>query len=412
MASSTAAVGHFSIIPTYTIVSITLVLIHSYNKYRAHKHGNLLTSEMKSHAVAATISIILSCSLVLQQHDDEYTIKLIVLLLGALFTILMSVFFAAVADVWYVVGSGQFQMASLDTAGMMLYFILPAVVLFFRFLGMYGESVGSRVSNLMAYVVKSVGISAVDGDNGISSSFVLSLAMLVSVSVPILNALCPMGGYLFSRAYTHGQPNTKKVALCANFSDLESGENDLWEYLSQRKDEGEYTAVLNVYVTLNDLQSFPEAVKELAKKGHHVALAPSDPSGELSLFQGSEAANYVESIVNEYRKVIGTEPSWIAAYGRHPAMLGKATEFGIKVAYWSTLVQVGGDMLSVEQQDDISSDVADKNGGSIVHVTLGKDGSNEFLSASLLAIVNDLSSKGFTFESLLDVARDDATMIL
>ena len=107
----------------------------------------------------------------------------------------------------YTVGSGQFQMTSLDTAGKWIYFICPAVILYFRFIDKYGDIIAWIMRQELSVLPS---ILVVSDEDLVSLSLVLSLAMITAVGVPLLNSLCPMGGYLFSRAYTHGQANTKK----------------------------------------------------------------------------------------------------------------------------------------------------------------------------------------------------------
>lgn len=296
-------------------------------------------------------------------------------------------------------------MVSLDTAGMMAYFILPVMVLYFRFLERYGERIGENIATLVDRGLILVGMSGLEG-SGNKDNLVLILSITTAVGVPLLSALCPMGGYLFSRAYTHGQPNTKKVALCVKLSDLAKEDTDLWKSLEETK------SVLNILVTLEDLQSRQNDLKKLAKKGHHIAIASNENSGSftrLNLFQGSSALNNIEKTFDEYSQVLGQTASWAfstSLFGRHPAYLRKAHDLGMKVAYWSTLLQLDGVKLSEEQKRLIVGDVIHKNGGSIIYVT-ASEGS---VSTALKNIVGGLGD--FTIEALPDVVREDATMTL
>lgn len=407
------APGLFSITPSCTVAFITLALMHYYNKNRAHKHGNLLTSEMKSHAVFVANAIILSASLMTQ--DEPFFMVIVVFLLGSMFALLMSLFFAGVADSWYTVGSGQFQMVSLDSAGMMVYFFWPAIIVYFRFVDKYGDYIGGKVITVCGYF-KSMGLLSDSplrsGDDIFSFSFVVMLATITAVGVPMLNALCPLGGYLYSRAYTHGQPNTKQVALCISYSDLPKDRTTLWAILADKKKEGQATAVLNIFVTLEDLKMHPSELKLIAAKGHKLSLEPTEFAG-LSLLKKTAATCNIEFAQYEYTEVLGETPAWMLAksvdtIGRHPSLFHKAKDLGMKVVYWSTLVKVTSGKLTSQQKDAIIGDCQDKNGGSIIYITSGNSGSNS--TAALCQVVGMLDE--FTFESLSSVARDDPTMVL
>ena len=414
---------NFSSIPICTVAFITMMLMYMYNKNRAHKHnGYLLTSEMASQSIFAAISMLLSSSIIMEIKPDSI-LMLVVFLLGSMFMLLMCSMFASVADVWYTVGSGQFQMVSLDTVGIMVYFICPAVILHLRFVDRYGESIVSKIAMLKEYL-ESSGFPAADGDGGDFASFslVMTLVMITSIGVPMLNALCPMGGYLFSRAYTHGQPNTKKVALCINFSDLPKDVDKLqaiWNALLNKKKSDQITAVLNIFVTLEDLTLYRDNLKEISKRGHSFALAPSEYHEEsfcdLSMFQGNKSSCNLHIAHYEYSKILGKEPTWILAKsadsaGRHPALLSDAKDLGMKTAYWSTTIQLTGE-LTTEQQSAISGECSAHDGGSIIYVTLGKGVSPNDVSSTLGEVV-DRSFFDLSLESLSDVVKDDAKMVL
>jgi len=407
------APGLFSITPSCTVAFITLALMHYYNKNRAHKHGYLLTSEMKSHAVFVANAIILSASLMTQ--DEPFYMVIVVFLLGSMFALLMSLFFAGVADSWYTVGSGQFQMVSLDSVGMMVYFFWPAIIIYFRFVDKYGDYIGGKSITAFGYL-KSMGLLTdsplKSGDDIFSFSFVIMLAIITAVGVPLFNALCPLGGYLYSRAYTHGQPNTKQVALCISYSDLPKDRTTLWAILADKKKEDQATAVLNIFVTLEDLKMHPSELKLIAAKGHKLSLEPTEFIG-LSLFQKTAATCNIEFAHYEYTEVLGEAPAWLLAksvdaIGRHPSLFHKASDLGMKVVYWSTLVKVASGKLTSQQKDVIIGDCQDKNGGSIIYVT--SDNSTSNTTAPLCEVVGMLDE--FTFESLSSVARDDPTMVL
>ena len=392
--------------------------MYMYNKNKAHKNGCLLTSGMKSQSIFAGIAMLLSCSIALESNPDSSTIPMTVFLLGSLITILMSYSFAAVADVWYTVGSGQFLMTSLDTAGMMIYFICPALIIYLRFIDKYGDTIGSQFRKY-AGPLDALSAVVVSDEDVMSFTLVISLTIITVVGVPLLNAMCPMGGNLFSRAYTHGQPNTKKVALCVNFSDLPKESDQrirIWEALEKKRMGDQTTAVLNIYVTLEDLMMYPtEQLKLIAEKGHAIALAPTEFEEEsfcgLSIFQGNKSTCNLQIGHFEYTEIFGKEPRWVLSksadsIGRHPSFLREAHALGMKVAYWSTLVQLKGNGLTSEQKSALISDSESKNGGSIIYVIVEEGIS---LNNGLCEVIDTL---GYNLESLSDVAKDEAKMIL
>ena len=299
-------------------------------------------------------------------------------------------------------------MISLDTIGMMIYFFIPSTLLGCRFIDRYGDFVGGVGRTVIAWLCLDRVPLEMDGE-GRDDTLVLIMAMTTAMGVAVVNALCPMGGYLFARAYTHGQPNTKKVALCVKYSDLDDAVASL-QSLEATK------AILNIFVTLEDLQSNPNELKELVKMGHHVALASSRPLGfftGFSFMHSKSASSNIEAAFNEYNQVFGQSASWVlsdSVISRHPTYLRRAHDLGMKVAYWSTLVEVKASTLSEEQRTFIVNDVVDKNGGSIIYITPDKGATKDSISTAITKIVGALD--GFSIESLSQVVKDDTTMAL
>ena len=97
---------------------------------------------------------------------------------------------------------------------------------------------------------------------------------------------------------------------------------------------------------------------------------------------------------------------------RHPSVLREASDLGMKVAYWSTLVVLTDvDRLTSGQRSAIGGDISDKNGGSIIYITLGKGVSSNGVSDLLCELVDMLDGE-YSLASLSDVAKDDAEMVL
>merc|ERR1712176_131348 len=151
---------------------------------------------MKSQSIFTGITMLMTCSII-QSKPNSSLIILMSFLLGSLFTLLMCYVFSSVADVWYAIGSGQWQMVSLDTAGSMLYFICPGTILYLRFLEKYGEFIASKCT-IFKELLQPTGLlknGGFDGKDVLPLSLVMSLATITVVGVPLLNALCPIGGY-------------------------------------------------------------------------------------------------------------------------------------------------------------------------------------------------------------------------
>jgi hypothetical protein len=458
-AKSSSDVGLPLLVATSPIVIAvclaTMLVMRAYHDNRSHRNGNLLTAEMKSRSIFAGISMFMSICIAMSGGDPQTpgsssratattAVVVIAFLLGSLFVTLLCHVFAAVSDVWYAVGSGQFYMVSLDTMGMMLYFVCPALLLHSRFLDMHAEDVMSIRAMLSGGYSRFIGVILPSYSSSYSADYYrgedalhFSLAMMLVatssvVGVPLLSALCPMGGYLYSRAFTHGRPNTMRMALCVNFCDLPTDEvarENVWESLRRRRKKmGDRTiaAVLNVFVTSEDMARYPDELRVIVGHGHAVELAPVESSSDngtlLSvpgLFRGNDAVRDLRIARREYARLFGeggAGPSWMLSrsafsVGRHPSVLREASDLGMKVAYWSTLVQLSNDRLTSEQRSAIGGDCSDKNGGSIIYVVLRKEVSSNIASGSLCELIETFDSR-CSLESLSDVVRDDAEMIL
>ena len=406
-----------SLLPIFTATIITLALMQLYSNHRSHKHGCLLNSQMKSQAVLSTACIIYSSTILCQ---NSLMIGL-AFLLGSLFVILFTSFFAACSDVWYAIGSRQFHMVSLDAAGMIFYFFVPATVLYLRFVEKYGVIVGDAFDRIVANSLSWMNLEMIDGvflgGQGNVPVLVFIISATTAIGVPFLNSLCPIGGYLFAKAYIHGQPNTRKLALIVNFSDLGYSQNDTAKAESVMKSLEETNSYLNVVVTLDDLESSSTTLKNLEKKGHNIVLLASSAltSGRMNsmtLFKGDVANNTLKKAFDEFNNILGRRADWVlskSSYDRHPLILQKAHELGMKFTYWSTLVQTKGAKLSNEELNRVLNDVKDKNGGSIIYITLWKY-KNEGISVWDPAISIVQALEGYTVEPLSQVVKDDKLM--
>ena len=127
----------------------TLLLCGLYYRNRSHEYGNLLISaQQQGVAVCAALALMWTIQYAIGRNVAGVFLPI---LLGSVLTTLLCVIFASVGDTWYAVGSGQFQMVSLDTAALLGYVVAPLVVL----ISIACEKYGQQVSQAMTGFVKS-----------------------------------------------------------------------------------------------------------------------------------------------------------------------------------------------------------------------------------------------------------------
>jgi hypothetical protein len=222
--------------------------------------------------------------------------------------------------------------------------------------------------------------------------------------------LSPISAHLFSKAYTHGQPRTKKVALCLHFKDLLS-ESDVQTNATMdflvTANKAIHKPVLNIFVSANELRLYPDWIVKLHSAGHYFGICCTS----------------VKEMINAYElyvKVLKVTPEWYhvgtAATSRSPDVLKVATELGVKVAFWSTHIGITSrEILRKEQIPTLCQDVAATRGGSFVYLTNDWRHSDS-LTAAIESIVKQVSvdSSGiqYSFSEISHVARDDIPMTL
>jgi len=101
----------------------------------------------------------------------------------------------------------------------------------------------------------------------------------------------------------------------------------------------------------------------------------------------------------------------VESIGRHPSLLREAKDLGMKIAYWSIPVRLTGNELASEQKSSIIDECTHHGGGSIIYAALGKGVSSNNVSTSLCDLIDALEDR-ISLESLSDVAKDEATMVL
>jgi hypothetical protein len=481
--------NYFSTIPIHFIYSITIILLHVYYTNRSHKYGNLLTNKMLIQSLLSGLIMLLSIYYIIT-FNIVSGMTIVLYLLGSTIMILFVTIYGSIADVWYSVGSGQFSMISLDTSGMLLFVLWPSVILALRFFDMYNDTLHSirnvlldRYVHFVNNIVVIVGIDDISRGTTTTTTtetspsliLIIMLTMTIIIGVPLINTLCPLGGYLYSRAYIHGQPNTKKVALCIKYCDLpkKKRKNDddddevthmngdvrdeIWKSLQTRQkttSSGDNnattttTAVLNIFVTREDMALYSKEIINIASRGHAIELTLTDAllsdSGIHPFFVdstptihgGKRYCTELQLAHNEYGNLFVNEttvmekkPSWflsMSSVGRHPMVLRMANDLAMKVTYWSTIICLttnddnrGGGLFSSEKKIALQNNVLDKNGGNIIYITttppLLRQGDmtsyNNRLTEAICELIGSIDET-FSLETLSNVAKDDAIMVL
>mmetsp|Transcript_28981 Transcript_28981/g.43731 ORF Transcript_28981/g.43731 Transcript_28981/m.43731 type:complete len:504 (+) Transcript_28981:616-2127(+) len=411
-------------------MSITaLVLFLLYVQNRSHKHGNLTIDSKKKGANVASFFAIVASTYMASQSTSTY-VAMIPVLIGSLIAILLGAFFASVADVWYAVGTGQFQMISLDTSVILSYFVAPLFVLYFRFLLKYGDFCEARIVAIVSFA-SSIGIIPTDVSYDIENttmvSLLLSMGVFVAIGVPLINSLCPLGGYMYGRLYTHGQPNTKHIALCVKFADLFNDaasmdeREDLWKFLNSREND-EKNASLNVFVTIEDMKQNASLMKELIAAGHFVGITTSKEYSSFDVFQWHNIEGLVKKSCEEYLDITGDKPSWFHVgntntVGVHPSSLRTSYELGMRSAMWSVHINVTQSTgLSDKDLTNIVDGVKQYRGGNFIYITASKrskgDGSVAVALQQVVSEIRVLEEKGYVFAHMSSVAKENPGMHL
>jgi len=352
-------------------------------------------------------------------------------LLGALTATGAAACLAGVADVWYAVGTGQFQMISVDTAGIGFYFVLPVAVLVTRFFAKYGDFVEGKMNGIAGLVVSVSMMMALDSSGlhvlldlkdvtTVYKTLVAFVTTVIVVGVPLVNSLCPISGYLFGRTYTHGQPNTKRVAVSVEFSELfpstaaatattttssESDRQEIFKTLAAWKTTMEddssknksLKAVLNINVTSFDLAEFPKDIQKLHMAGHEICIA--------MLPKGTPAS--IERAHQYYLKVLGCSPSWYhtgsSSSGSYPKCHTMASSLGMRSAMWSTSINA-----TTKCVEALTAELDTHRGGSFIFLQCKDAG----LFTALQCVLQILQDGNFVPTTLSLVAKEEHHMEL
>ena len=197
-----------------------------------------------------------------------------------------------------------------------------------------------------------------------------------------------------------------------------------------------------------DRFNFTKEIINIASHGHAIELTLTDAllsdSGIHPFFVdstptihwGKRYCTELELAHSEYDNlfvndttVMKKKPSWflsMSSIGRHPMVLRMANDLAMKVTYWSAIIHLttnddnqGGGLFSSEQKIALQNDVLDKNGGNIIYITttppLLRQGDmtsyNNRLTEAICELIGSIDET-FSLETLSNVAKDDAIMVL
>ena len=283
---SLIAVGTKASMPYWFPVLLSLAYLRNASHF---PNGSLYADPKKYGHDVASLSLFFSYVVVINTSSPPNVI------MGAsCVAMTLAILFAAVADVWYAVGTGQFQMVSVDTAGIVFYFFCPMYILLNRAMDRYDFSFSMENE----YVI---------------------MSGIVVFALLQLNSLCPLAGYIHANAYTTGQPNRKRFAACFHY------QSDHLQFYNQKE-----TPILNLLVTQQDLETLEKETSSQKMLNKH----------ELILCNCSNSVQ-LENAIELYTKVMGNPPKWYHASvaNENITVLSEATmKHNINIAYWSNTV--------------------------------------------------------------------------
>ena len=335
---------------------------------RPSKLCNLSRSATESGVAVATGLAFLRT--VQSKGDDE---GMLLFVLGSLTMTMLYVYLGAVADAWYTVGTGQFWMVSLDGSSLIIYLLAPILILVIRGNEKYGETIHAAMVKLCKSVADPalMADAPVEPTEMLSQAIVLLLALGSVVGIRLIKSLCPIGGHLFGRVYTHGQQSTRKVALVLS-----------WQYNSLVAEFAKKSIFVNLLVTASDLESDGEAIKSAVALGHDTIIG------------GDVAAGY-----KAHRQTQKMAPGWCQT--QNLSEIIKASEWDMKIGLWSSILDSKTTNLAA-----LVEDVEESLGGSIVYV-------QDDAGLSIVTdFVTQVVAKGYSFASLGQVAKEDPPMTL
>lgn len=382
---------HYLLSPSIFVSLASCLVLFKYFQKRAHKHGNLTVNQSGSSVVVGFTIIYITLQFA---PDTTSAMNLMPFLLGTAVSTGFIAFFAGVADVWHVIGTGQFQMVSLDTAGIVFYFVLPLVVLALRFVDKYGNFLQQQfsiISELILQVFDPILLKIPFKLDAYETllSLMLNILMITVIGVPLVNSLCPVSGYLFGQVYVHGNPSTKRVAICMHYSSLygsdiaETAREKIFQILNTwKKGEHKYVSngVLNILVSVSELESYGEILKNLSSMGHEIVLTLGT----------NESCSSLSTTYMKFEKILGRKPLWyhtgIDSKGRSPCCFLAAKKLGMRSVMWSLCLNSNTPLV----RQILSNEMKMHNGGMFVY--LSKDNMSMHLLKEILNTMKDEDS--------------------
>jgi len=259
-------------------------------------------------------------------------------------------------------------------------------------------------------------------EGGDAYKIVNSLATLVvtatAICLPTLNKHSIICSNWFAKCYTHGQPNTNRVAVTVDFADIfpaadvaegsehHSGDHaKLWT--ACKKNE----ARLTIFATAADLKQNPHLIAELSK-AHNIGITT-----EASFSEGwTPIKNRVHQTAINYFKIIGRQPSWYKGAGghRHPAALLAANKLGMRVSFWSTYGEIGPSWAEDTTASIImnfKSDFKKTRGGNILFIRSG-DGNESSVANKVEEMLTVFGADGIVMDTLDATVKIDHEFLL
>jgi len=357
-------------------IGVSLVaLLWAWYRNRSHKYLSLLNKGELGISVLITMSF--CASMMIATTKEEFLLPS--LLACAIATLSCSAF-AATADVWYTVSTGQFWMCTLDLATGGLYILLPLVLLGCRFRELYGTLICNTLLQQSQDILPPDDIQS---EQITMTALVQMLALSSMMGITMIRVLCPFGAHLYSRVYVHGQPNTKMIALCIIIDNwIDTGEQ-LLSAISNLDNTSTATAtvLLNFVLTTEELQTHNSSLKAAKAAGHTIMPYTNDePHREYSSLFSQEV------------------PEWSHGGGSSPSDFISCSERDTKIALWSHYYD-SNSPPSVKE-------VKESRGGSIV-----------CLKQQPIPLIVDFIQKitqeeGYTVAPLSKVVKDDPAMSL
>ena len=369
-------------IPLFLLTTGSFSIFHIYFSKRAHKNGDLTFDENKGISILIVICI---GFFITNSMDESNANDVILYMSGSLVASSMVASFAFVADTWYTVGTGEFFMVALDAVGIIFYFILPMVILLVRFHEKYRETIKEFTHHIMNRCNDTFQALDVLGGNtnefDVQQDLVLLMLYATTVGVVLVHNLCPITGHLYGRIFTHGPPNTKKVAICIDFTDYKTV---LIKLLNSHHKE----ITLSISLTLQNLSEDAELIQKLHEAGHDFGIALDDSSDSVSLVKTHSL----------FQKTLGEEPKWCFSKAYH--CYQSAQKLGMQCVLWSTSLNISASNSSMIKEK-VFNDLKAKNGGNIIYCNVTKRNRGD-LDHKLLTLTKNIVEFGCNMSNLND----------